>query len=426
MSGNDQNNLTFEKKTELFFEIFKAENKYGVYSKRIYGKNWQHFLLKISDLIPSEKDDYDFITTENDFKKISNILNRSDIFDRLLDIFISSSDRITISASRMSKKENFFPQWLLNVIPTVAIGCDETSDQRINILGLTNHNFIIQNDIIKFKTFERMIQKVNANNISRFSTVTWEGFEDLTIKNLNQPSILFVSRGKISSSHRPQFIIPLTGNSMLKLYNAWKYDFNQYINYVYEMSYLINSNFTDKQDDKLLQSISFYVMGRILENLNQSEYSEIKSNDAKKTIEDFLIYLKSCCKKSEKSISENEALKDFQEKFDFEEESVLKFKELLSSLYCLDFKKYSEKFENGILKQSICSIKKNDFFNNSFNRLVDFVLDNNDERLERDEVIQIYNLFFDKLVEILYSRNSHNLKNVIIRTKVKNLNIVIE
>lgn len=116
-----------------------------------------------------------------------------------------------------NNEQQFLINWMLKNMVTIAMFSDFTGNVRVNILGNKIFPSIYLNRNYKYLIVDRILQNAHDDEIGRFSTITWQGFENLSCLELPY-SIYFVKRGGISKKSFYKIIIPFDGG----LLREWK------------------------------------------------------------------------------------------------------------------------------------------------------------------------------------------------------------
>lgn len=117
---------------------------------------------------------------------------------------------------QLDSSQQFIMRWLLKNIPTVGMFCGDHGNLRVNIFSARIYPSIYLNRAFKRLIVERMCEHA-GQNIQRFSTITWQGREDLSFKELPF-NLFFVKRGYLSRSSYRKCIVPIQGEDI----KQWK------------------------------------------------------------------------------------------------------------------------------------------------------------------------------------------------------------
>ena len=117
---------------------------------------------------------------------------------------------------QLDSSQQFIMRWLLKNIPTVGMFCGDHGNLRVNIFSTRIYPSIYLNRAFKHLIVDRMYEHAEQN-IQRFSTITWQGREDLSFKELPF-NLFFVKRGYLSRSSYRKCIVPIQGEDI----KQWK------------------------------------------------------------------------------------------------------------------------------------------------------------------------------------------------------------
>lgn len=116
-----------------------------------------------------------------------------------------------------SDKQQILLKWLLKNIPTVGMFSNEQGNVRLNVLSGRVYPSIFLNKNFKCLILERMMEKAQKDSIRRFSTVTWQGGEYNSCRELPF-AVYFIKRGCFSDYSYHKSIVPFDG----ELLGIWK------------------------------------------------------------------------------------------------------------------------------------------------------------------------------------------------------------
>ena len=192
-----------------FTQIFSPKSHWAVLQIRKDSfSTWTSYLILLGDNRSRESDEFQKIIS---FPHSASDCRQLEKWgERLCNV-------VELSDDEADSSQQFLMNWMLKNIPTVGLFCNKSGNVRVNILARRIYPSIFLNENFKCLILSRIMEKAEADGIQRFSTIVWQGRENLGCSQLPF-KIFFVKRGYFSPCSFHKTIIPFEGNMLKK----WK------------------------------------------------------------------------------------------------------------------------------------------------------------------------------------------------------------
>lgn len=210
-----------------FPDILSHKNQFMVVSKRENrSAGWKQYLTPIRFGGDEEKG----LGIIQCLKKYSVIPSNSDEKRKMESKILQMGKRALILADGYGKNDlgdsgtmnpgeylqQYFLQWLLRYIPTVALFMSEDGNTRINIVHGKTLPFVFMDISTKKLILQRVLEEANNYNIQRFSIPAWQGLENLSYRKLPY-SHYFIKRGYMAEESYSKVIFPFAKDELIEI-----------------------------------------------------------------------------------------------------------------------------------------------------------------------------------------------------------------
>lgn len=192
-----------------FTQIFLKENHWAILQVRKDSFSaWTSYLILLGDSKTGKSEE---------FKEIISFPHSLESVERLEKWAERLCNIVELSDDEADSRQQFIVNWMLKNIPTVGLFCNKEGNIRVNVLARRIYPSIFLNTNFKCLILDRIMEKAETDGIQRFSTIVWQGRENLGCYQLPF-KIYFVKRGFFSSNSYHKIIIPFEGTLLKK----WK------------------------------------------------------------------------------------------------------------------------------------------------------------------------------------------------------------
>ena len=182
-------------------DFFREENKWAVLQMRKDSySNWRSCLVLLGD-----DDIKKFYMQLEDFPFPESQEEKLESWGKDLFLIASNLD------NTMVQDQQFFLNWLLMNIPTIALFANDDGNVRVNVLGSRIPPSVYMNKNFKWLILQRMVEVQQKESIQRFSVPVWQRRECMSCCKLPY-SIYFIRRGYLYPYSLHRAIVPFDGN----------------------------------------------------------------------------------------------------------------------------------------------------------------------------------------------------------------------